>query len=235
MYKIKLPEFVDKIFPLTRYDFEIIAFRNKKSVWKFLLDDIDYKNEKITSNYNKNDIKNYLEGFVWVVDWYFNRMKDLDSLDNMSTWFYHAQSSNPFYITNLLDYININKDKELTLPTQRVSLNKYLTDEEHKIYTVPTEKEEQEFNQYAEYITNFLQKNKINYVTDNKKYVNNKILNSWNKKTIMNCKHAKYLEKCRVEYHIDTFEDFIKKHRQQGGKKVNYGYKYRKYYYKKIY
>jgi len=234
LYKIKVPEFVDKVFPFTRYDFELIAFRNKKSVWKFLLDDVNYKDEKITSHYNQNNVKSYLEGFMWVVDWYFNRMRDPNSLKNMSTWFYHNQSSNPFYITNLLDYINKNKDNELKLPIQFVSLNNYLTDEEHKIYTVPTEEEEKKFNQYSEDITKFLHKTKLNYVTDSKRYVYDKLLNKcWNKNIVINCKHARYLEKCRIGYDIDTFENFIKKYRQRGGKKINYKYKYCKYYYKK--
>ena len=54
--KIHIDKFVNKVFSFLKYDFEIIAFRNKKSAWKILFNDINYKDESVNSNYNHDDI-----------------------------------------------------------------------------------------------------------------------------------------------------------------------------------
>jgi 5'-3' exonuclease len=214
---IGIIDFVDTVFKLKKYDYELIAFRNKKSVWKFILNERNYYNDmRIPNNYDSELVKDYLNGFNWVLDWYFDRMMDIGSLYNMSTWFYKNHHA-PF-VKHIVDYINKNKITQMNESLELVTRQKFLTKTEHKIYTDPSVEDKDKIMKYVEYVINMLKNTKFNYVLDKPGYISKKLgYNGWDNKVILDCRYARYFEKCSVDYNIYKWEDFIKRYRQSGG------------------
>lgn len=217
MRLIVISEFVDHEFPFKKFDYELIAFRSKKSAWKLILNEKNYYNdEEIPIEYKKENVIEYLDGFNWVLDWYFDRMIDKSSLYKMSVWFYSEHYA-PF-IKNILDYIIKNNIKEINKNLQLIDKNKFLIKSEHKIYTDPSPKEKENLLEYIDKIILLLQRSKINYVLDKSGYIEKKMsYNGWDRKIIIDCRYARYFEKCNVKYHIYSWNEFIKKYRMQGG------------------
>jgi hypothetical protein len=242
MKSIGIIKFVDNDYKLKLFDFELMAFRNKKSAWKLLLNEFGYANdEKIPTRYDHADAQNYLDGFSWVLDWYFDRMMHPTSLTKISIWFYPNHKS-PF-IAHILDYI---KDKKLTNINSDLLLvprAEFLTKDEHKFYTEPSAEEKRKIGNYIDRTIRTLYNSGINYVTDKIFEVENKLKrNRWDGKIVLDCHHAKYFEKCYTDYKIYSFKDFVQKFRgvikkskdsgeikQEGGRSGLYKCKYRKY------
>jgi 5'-3' exonuclease len=234
MKNIGLIKFVDDDYKLLLYDFDLIAFGNKKSAWKFILNEFGYKNEEqIKTQYNHSDVRNYLDGFLWVLDWYFDRMMHPISLTKISTWFYPNHNS-PF-IKHIVDYINVKKITTSNMICDLMTVRKefFLTKEEHKIYTEPSDYEKQMLEKYIDKVIRILYNSNINYVMDKNYFVENKLKkNGWDGKIIFDCHHAKYFEKCHMNYKIYSFKDFTKKFRQtnqNSGNLIMYKHKYYKY------
>jgi 5'-3' exonuclease len=219
-------DFVDIEFKLKKFNYELIAFRNKKSVWKFILNERNYYNDlSISNEYDDELVKNYLGGFDWVLDWYFDRMMDKSSLYNMSTWFYKNHHA-PF-IKHIVNFINKNKITKIRDKIEMVTRQKFLTKTEHKIYTDPSVEDKDKIMKYIEYVVNILKNAKFNYVLDKPGYIFKKLSYSgWDSKVILDCRYARYFEKCSMDYNIYAWKDFTRKYRQSGG---FYKKKYMKY------
>ncbi len=68
---------------------------------------------------------------------------------------------------------------------------------------------------YINRIVRILYNSNVNYVMDKSYYVENKLeKNGWNGKIIFDCHHARYFEKCHMNYKIYSFKEFVKKFRQ---------------------
>lgn len=116
-FNLTLPEIKKN---LNEYDKEIIEFDNLKDSWgeKLNVKKLVYYDDGNDKNNHKysddNDIKKYLEGYVYVFDWYFDRMFNTNYADKktkMSTWFY--KDNNKFIsIKRIYEYLS-SKNKEI--------------------------------------------------------------------------------------------------------------------------
>jgi hypothetical protein len=175
---------------LKEYDLEIIKFENKKEKWYNILnmDAPDYDNidnpENIKYKCNEEEIENYLSGFGFVFNWYFDRMASSNYNENISTWFY-KKNNKIILIRDIFEYLNNIQPNQNTFPfimeMPFVKKNNYFKIEEH-----------------AKYITShFIDKthNEIYWFIENKN---------------IDCKHKHYFDKCYLNIPDKSWEETIK-------------------------
>lgn len=124
---------------LTQYDNEIIFFENKKDMWYDILnvEAPEYDNiENMNYKCNREEIQNYLEGFGYVFNWYFDRMRSVDYNKNISLWFY-KKNKKIILINDILDYLDsvpINQEYPFIMEFPFIKKENYFTIPEHKNY-----------------------------------------------------------------------------------------------------
>jgi 5'-3' exonuclease len=208
----------------TAYDQELIAFRYKKSAWKFLLNDYEY--EAKMNMPKESLIKDYISGLIWVTDWYFNRIMLSDN--NISLWYYqHYQTPFLLHIYNFLENQEHTENPNNTF----VKLDDYFNKDEYRQYVIPSDKDKNKIMDYLDKIINILFKSKIKYTSDVYSYVLKKLeSNGWDKdkNILIDCHHSRFVNKCIIGLYYENYDSFIKKIRQKGGEK-DYYKKYLKY------
>jgi hypothetical protein len=204
---------------LRDFDFALIAFRNKKSIWKIIFAEYNY-NDSIPTTYNPNLVKDYLDGFSWTINWYFDRMMDPSSNFFISTWFYRWKNA-PF-LKNILDYINQNNIVDININDFKlVKIKDYFVGNEQKMYTEPTNVEKEKIKSYTERICHIIHNSHLGdqyYLNDDIQNLKSRIEeNGWtiNDEGFVDCHDANYFEKCHIEYGLLEFEEFIRQYRVQ--------------------
>jgi 5'-3' exonuclease len=204
------------------FDYTIVAFRNKKSSWKLILDDYDY-NTQINQPKEKI-IRDYIDGLIWVTDWYFNRIM---KKDHVSLWYYDHHTT-PF----LIHIYNFLETKELQSPANSlIDINEYFTKDEYREYIMLKESEKNKIKNYIDKISKVVYNSRVKYTSDNYNQVFKKLEDSgWNSKEVLiSCKHARFLGKCVMDIRYMDFNTFIKQIREQKGGSIDYFKKFMKY------
>jgi hypothetical protein len=211
-------KYIEKEF--TSYDIELIAFRNKKSAWKIVLNDVNYDRN---INMPKEEIvRNYVDGLIWVADWYFNRIM---KKDDISLWYYKGHNT-PFLI-HIYDFLEKNEVKEPE--SFLVNADKYFTKAEYKQYVMLTDRDKEKIIDYVEKIMNILYTAQVKYTSDDYEKVLKKLGDAgWDKRIFIDCHHSRFINKCIIDIKYVDYNTYIKSVRQKGGG-INYLYKCMKY------
>lgn len=192
----------------TEYDFELIAFRSKKSAWKVILNDVDYTSSM--EQPKENIIKNYVDGLVWVTDWYFNRIMMGGSV---SLWYYQGHTT-PF-LSHILKYLEKASFDDASM---FLDVDKYFTKNEYMQYVSVSEQDKEKIVDYVRYVMKVLNVAKIKYTDDGLSQVREGLKRAgYDGRVFIDCKHARFLGKCHVDIKYMDFHTFIKSVRQKGG------------------
>lgn len=216
---------------------DLIAFKYKKSIWKFILN--DYYDTNIEIPIIGNLVQDYLIGLSFVTTWYFDRMMNSDSLNFLSTWFYPYK--NAPHISDIFRYLT-KSDKLLLMNAIiiaendfKIATKDYFQISEYKQYVDVHKIESDNINIFIDKIIDYLIGNKIDYFGGNYEYIlkthKNFLPNLPNlPKLTIDCKHISYLDKCHTYIIPEQYNNFINKirNRQQGGNTI-YLHKYMKY------
>jgi len=200
LYAMGIVDYVNEKF--TIYDYECIAFKYKKSAWKIILNDYEYTTEE--QEYDEIQIRDYIDGLVWVTDWYFNRM--YSNTDMISTWFYPHRYAPSF--KNIVSYLSKNIIQPSNNIYSFVHPSEYFTKKEHKKYVEPSKNEKIDLQKYVNHVMQTLYELKINYSTD-EPHVVKKIIGNKLKSNYIDCHHARYMNKCHIKYNVQTYDEFI--------------------------
>lgn len=156
----------------------------------FGLDTIDIKNPKMIEI-----LENYIEGFMWVFDYYFNIFKE--SGDDI--WFYRFDRA-PL-LTQIYHFLNSQEDGYIDKVLDNLSqykVKQFFSPKEHLMYVTP-------INNY----NSIIPKEYISKIHKLKKYYLNidRIVNDIVTKeisTVLDCKGVLFLNKCHIQgLHID--------------------------------
>lgn len=209
-------KYIEKEF--TSYDIELIAFRNKKSAWKLILNDVNY--DRNINMPKEEIIRNYIDGLIWVTDWYFNRIM---KIDDVSLWYYKGHIT-PFLI-HIYDFL---EKKEIKSPESFfLKVDKYFTKEEYKQYVMLTDKDKERIIDYVGKIMTVLYTADVKYTSDEYEKVFKKLVDAgWDKWIFIDCHHSRFINKCIIDIKYEDYNTFIKRIRQSGG---SYFYKCMKY------
>lgn len=154
--------------------------KTKKYTKNIIGDDEQKYNEIYFPNMNIDDVsKNYLDGFNWVFDFYFNKNDSKINYDNVSMWYY--KYSRAPLLTTLNKYINANFYL-FNGETALVKRENFLDKHEHYVYTTPKNILDEEL--YADANTD--EAEEVNDVYDN-----------------IDCTRKKFLSKCY--YYIEKY------------------------------
>jgi 5'-3' exonuclease len=150
--------------------------------------DINIKNPKI-----KEIVENYIEGLMWVFEYYYNHFDINENRDNAYIWFYKYPKA-PL-LKQIYEYlqdstINLNNIGSRVI-SKTVDMSKYFNCLEHFMYVSPAPVL---FNQVPDVYRDFV---KSGYYPDLEKAVKS-IMTSDNAK-IINCRGCIFLNKCELE------------------------------------
>ena len=214
-----------------RQDYEFIAFRTKKSVWKILLNDnnYDYKMNVVDNNI----VEEYVNGLMWVTDWYFNR---IGKSGDISVWFYKHHKT-PF-LFQLYEYLE--KTKQHKLNDILVKKEYYFKKHEYKKYIELRKFEKDKIEEYISSTMKMLYTIKIDYLKDTFYEISKKLRDyKWDRKIFIDCKHARFINKCILRFKLEDYNTYIHKIRSssksQKGGSCMYFRIYQKYLYKNTY
>jgi 5'-3' exonuclease len=207
-------------------NFGFVDVKYKNSEYKIHIDrNVDdkkniYYNELLKCK-TQNDIDNiceeYIRGFFWVYDFYFNKNNRNTNINNISTWVYEYNRT-PFF-TEIFSYLSIIKNKNYELNKIFLSVNNihgefyvkshnFLTRIEQFIYITPKAKHYDIPDNYKN-ITN------DEIVCPNVDNIVNEILEG--KYNNIDCFNIKYLNKFKLNgilnYDINNFITKIKNYR----------------------
>lgn len=209
---------------LQNNDFGKVDIRYKYSEYKLYTD--RNINEKKNIYYNKlikchtqNDVDNlckeYIEGFFWIYDFYFNKNDRNENINNISTWVY-KHNRTPFF-TEILSYLTLIKNKNFELNKLFISVHNinselyaksynFLTRMEQFIYITPKAKQYDIPENYKSFIDDEI-------IFPNLDNIINKIIEKNNCENIDSF-NIRYINKCKfidiLNYDINSFISKIK-------------------------
>jgi 5'-3' exonuclease len=205
----------------------IIELKYKNSEYKIYTDkDINIKKKNYyesimqcqTDEMIKYVCKEYIKGFFWVIDYYFNKNNRTENINNISIWYYRYNHAP--YFNELSSYLNSihNKNNELNKIFQSISninndnfvrASEFMNSFEQYLYITPNIKNIPET--YKEILTDnniFIDINEISKQIlngDNTMFdsYNTKFLNKGNIIGLKNCDYKYFMEK------IGNFRKFM--------------------------
>jgi len=158
-----------------------------------------------------NICKKYIEGMLWVHDFYYNKNDAIYNYNNVSTWFYEGHIS-PL-VTDIHEYLkNISNSKlvDITkyLSKKMVKRAVFFDSTYHYLYITPK-------NSIGDnkYIVKYVNKNPDMYPNLDQYVLD--IMNDIDTKNIINCGRASYITKCvllLITY--PSYEQFIIKNKE---------------------
>lgn len=171
----------------------------------FGIKDISIDNAKMSKL-----VEEYLMGFIWVFDYYFNNFDEKYNYENPDVWYYPYE--NPPLFKQIYDYIKKHKNIFNTLNNRlnkyKVSRNEYFNALEHLMYISP-----------APEVKYLLPKEYYDFIDNSNFYPNvqEAVDNFWNNPSSsdeIDCRGKTFLNKCNLEIlkiSKDSYKDYINK------------------------